>query len=241
MNVIILEDEFIASKRLQRLIKEVDDSIHIVSTFTSIQDTAEYLITVEEQPDMMFVDIHVVDGNSLESFNLVEIESKVVFITAYDEYAVNAFRLNATDYLLKPIKRNELKEAIEKAEPKQAADLPTLQEEQYKSRFLVKFNAKLYNVKPEDIAYIFSHNKVSYFYLKDGSRIPSDFGLHELMDKLNPALFFRANRQFIIHIDSVAEMKTHSASRLKLTLLPDINQSVVISTERTRLFKNWLG
>ena len=241
MNVLILEDEFIASKRLQRLIKEIDDSIKVIVTFTSIQETVEYLMESEEQPSIMFLDIQVVDGVSLKLFELVDIKSKIVFTTAYDEYAVNAFRVNATDYLLKPIKKQELKEAIDRAKTIDPRELPLLDKEQYKSRFLIKFNAKLYNVKTEEIAYIFSKNKISYFYLKDGSRIPSDYGLHELMDQLDPKQFFRANRQCITHIDAVAEMKTHSASRLRLILEPSMDEDVVISTERTRLFKKWLG
>ena len=152
MTALLLEDEIIASNRLQRLLAEIDPDLEIVATFTSIQETANYLFEAAVQPDILFLDIHVLDGNSMELFKLLDITSKVIFTTAYDEYAVEAFRKNATDYLLKPIKKDQLVDAISKAKPTTKALIPALPEEQYKSRFLIRFGNKIKSIKTEEIA-----------------------------------------------------------------------------------------
>ncbi len=240
MKAIILEDEIIASNRLRRMINEVDEDIQILAAFTSIQDTASFLIEQEEQPHILFLDIHVLDGNSFELFNLMDISGKVIFTTAYDEYAVEAFRKNAIDYLLKPIKKDQLSEAIKRAKPGNEIKDSIPVEEGYKSRILIKFGSKIKSVKTEDIAYIYSQNKISYFYTHDGDRIPSDFKLQDLEEMLDPDLFFRLNRQFIAFIDSITKISTHNASRLRIELVPSIDEKIVVSTEKTRVFKKWI-
>lgn len=240
MKAIILEDEIIASNRLKRMINEIDEEIEVLAAFTSIQDTASFLLELEEQPDILFLDIHVVDGNSFELFNILDINSKVIFTTAYDEYAVEAFRKNAIDYLLKPIKKDQLKEAIKRAKPGTEIKEAIPVEEGYKSRILIKFGSKIKSVKTEDIAYIFSQNKISYFYTHSGDRVPSDYKLQDLEEMLDPDLFFRLNRQFIAYIDSISKISTHNASRLKIELTPPIDEKIVVSTEKTRIFKKWI-
>lgn len=240
MKAIILEDEIIASNRLKRMINEIDEEIEVLAAFTSIQDTASFLLELEEQPDILFLDIHVVDGNSFELFNILDINSKVIFTTAYDEYAVEAFRKNAIDYLLKPIKKDQLKEAIKRAKPGTEIKEAIPAEEGYKSRILIKFGSKIKSVKTEDIAYIFSQNKISYFYTHSGDRVPSDYKLQDLEEMLDPDLFFRLNRQFIAYIDSISKISTHNASRLKIELTPPIDEKIVVSTEKTRIFKKWI-
>lgn len=242
MKAIILEDELIASKRLKRLINELQPSIQVVASFQSVFDTADYLVK-NEMPDLMFLDIQVMDGLSLELFDIVDITANVIFTTAYDEYAVQAFRKNAVDYLLKPIKKEELKEAIARIKQFKKTDLENLEETfaSYRNRFLIKFGAKLHSVPTEEIAYIYSENKISYFILKDGKRIASDFKLKDLINQLNPKFFFRINRQYIIHIDAIKNMLTYSKSRIKLTLEPETKSEVIISTETTPKFKAWLN
>ena len=240
MTALLLEDEIIASNRLQRLLAEIDPDIEIVATFTSIQETANYLFEAAVQPDILFLDIHVLDGNSMELFKLLDITSKVIFTTAYDEYAVEAFRKNATDYLLKPIKKDQLVDAISKAKPTSKALIPALPEEQYKSRFLIRFGNKIKSIKTEEIAYIFSKDKIGFFFTRDGQKIASDYKLQDLEEMLDPQKFFRLNRQFIGHLDSIDKIKTHNASRLLISLKPAIDEEVIISTERTRAFKKWM-
>lgn len=238
LSAIILEDEPFASKRLKRMIEEIALDINVIEAFESIEDTANYLLK-NKHPDMFFADIHVADGNSFELFNILDIKSKVIFTTAYDKYAIEAFRKNATDYLLKPINRDQLAEAIEKATPLNSKS-KKIQLEEYRNRFLIKFGNKLHSIKTSDIAYIFSKNKVSYFYTFDGERIASDYILQDLETMLDPNLFFRANRQFIVHIESITQMLRYGASRVKLTLNPEIDEKIIVSTDKTRIFKKWL-
>ncbi len=242
MEVIILEDEQIAAKRLKRMLEDLDMGIQVVEIFESIQDTAQYLLSTERDPEVLFVDIQVVDGNSMELFEIIEVKPKVIFTTAHDEYAVLAFRKNALDYLLKPIKKDELREAVSKARTISADQALNIDKKQslYKSRFLIRFGTQLKNVKTEDIAYVYSENKLCYFVARDGTRTPSDYKLKDLENLLDPKLFFRINRQFIIQIDAISKIRTHFKSRLRLELSPAFDEDVIISTHKTPDFKQWL-
>lgn len=238
MRAIILEDEQLAASRLKRMIKEVAPDVEVVKTFETVEDAAAYLL-LNSNIDILFLDIHVADGNSFELFRMVNIKSNVIFTSAYNQYAIEAFRKNATDYLLKPIKKEQLTEAISKAKPlnpKLLTDIPS----EYKKRIVVHFMMKLHSIKTEDIAYVFSRHKVSYFYTKDGQRYPSDYKLQDLEALLDPMYFFRANRQFIIHIDAVSTITKQQASRVKITLNPLIEENIIISTDKTPVFKKWL-
>jgi len=238
ISAVILEDELIASNRLSRMVKELDPDIHIIHVFESISDTVKYYSSLHEHPDILFLDIHVADGNSFELFNLITINSKVIFTTAYDEYAIKALRKDAQDYLLKPIKSEELSDALEKATRHIQRGSETSSES--KERFLFRFGAKLNSIKISDLKYIYSKNKISYFVTKGGQKIPSDYKLQELESQLDSNLFFRANRQYIVHINSINTIKTHTASRLKLTLTLPFEGHLIISTEKTRDFKKWI-
>lgn len=239
MKALILEDEQLAANRLKRMLKEVAVDIKVVATFESIKDTQEYLME-HTDIDILFLDIHVADGNSFELFNLSDIQSHVIFATAYDKYAIEAFRKNAIDYLLKPLKKIELAEAIEKVSMLNKDD-HFLPQEKFKQRIVINFMSKLTSIKVKDIAYVYSKDKISYFYLNQGDKYASDYKLQDIEKMLNPKYFFRANRQFIIHIDALDQIKKHQASRLKITLNPRIDKEIIISTEKTPLFKTWLG
>lgn len=238
MKAIILEDEQFAANRLKRMISEVAADINVVDTFETVEDLADYL-SQHDDIDILFLDIHVADGNSFELFRIIDVKSNVIFTTAYDQYAIDAFRKNAIDYLLKPLKKEQLSEAIAKAKPLTPGLLADLSAG-YKKRIVIEFMSKLHSVKIEDIAFIYSRNKVSYFHTKDGQRYPSDFKLQDLEELLDPQRFFRANRQIIIHIDAVNTITKHQASRVKITLNPPIDEKIVISTDKTPLFKEWL-
>ncbi|MFT4536414.1 MAG: two-component system response regulator LytT [Saprospiraceae bacterium] len=238
MKAIILEDEQLATNRLLRLIREVAPDVNVVANFESIKDTIEYLDD-NDDIDLLFLDIHVADGNSFELFELKQIKGNVVFTTAYNKYAIEAFRKNATDYLLKPIRKEHLVDAIEKAAAT-SIDHSKNEENKYRNRILIKFMSKIHSLKTADIAYIFSKNKISYFYTKSGDRYPSDIKLLELEEMLDPSLFFRANRQFLIHIDALDKIVRHQGSRLRITLKPIIDEELVISTDKTPFFKEWL-
>ena len=238
ITAVILEDEQIASKRLMRMIQELDTDIQVIKIFESIRETKSYFNSIEDHPDLLFLDIHVADGNSFELFNHIDIKSKIIFTTAYDEYAISALRKDAQDYLLKPIKVEELSNALEKSTRHIQRGLDSTDSE--KERFLFRFGAKLNSIKISDIKYIYSKNKISYFVTNDAQKTPSDYKLQDLEEQLDTNIFFRANRQFIIHINSIDTIKTHTASRLKLTLNPPFEGDLIISTEKTRDFKKWI-
>ena len=239
MKAIIVEDEQLAANRLKRMLKEVVPDIEVVTTCETVEDTVDVL-SGRDDIEIIFLDIHVADGNSFELFNILEVKCNVIFTTAYDQYAIEAFRKNATDYLLKPLKKEQLAEAVAKAKPVRKELLKELNST-YKKRIIVKFMAKLKSIKTNEIAYVFSKNKISYFYMTDGQRYPSDYKLQQLEELLDPNIFFRANRQFIINIDAVESMHKHQASRIRVTVNPPIDETIIISTDKTPLFKDWLN
>jgi len=239
---IILEDEAIAARRLKRLLEELfPGEIEVIKTFEAVSDLSTYFDR-HPQPDILFLDIMVADGNSFDLFDVVEVTSRVIFITAYDEHAIMAFQKNAVHYLLKPLKRPELEEAVRRLDSKNEGDLNELSKSisPFKERFLIRFASKLHSVTTNSIAYIYSEDKLSFFILKEGSRVPSDIPLQEIMEDLDPKSFYRLNRQFIAHIDSISKMVRHSRSRLRLELNPPSSQEVIISTENTPRFKKWM-
>lgn len=237
MKAVILEDEYLAASRLKRLLKEVASDIQVVATFESMEETKCFL-EENEGIDLLLLDIQVADGNSLDLFDLEGLHLHVIFTTAYDNYAVEAFRKNAVDYLLKPIKKEQLAEAI--ARIATTGTSTGTEDTNYKTRIVVNFMSKIRSLRVQDIAYIFSKNKISYFCMKDGTRHASDYKLQDLEDLLDPFTFFRANRQVIVSIDALDTIKKHQASRVKITLIPDIDQEVVVSTDKTPIFKKWL-
>ena len=241
--VLIIEDEQVAFRRLQRLLEEVYDSeLEVVGHCTGLDDAVDFL-NANGQPDLILLDIQLNDGLGLDLYERVDVQCSVIFTTAFDQYAVDAFRKNAVDYLLKPIKKEELREAVERALNRntQPPASQVYQATAYRSRFLIRFGSRLFAIKTEDIAYIYSENKLSFFILRNGKRIPSDTKLQELEDQLNPEEFFRVNRQFIVHFDSIHEMSAYSKSRIKILLDPPAPSDVVVSTETTRVFKEWLS
>lgn len=242
IKAIILEDEAVAARRLRRMLDDTfSDGIEVIETYQAIADLAEYLLT-NPHPDILFLDIRVADGNSFDLFDIVQVRSRVIFTTAYEEFAIQALRKNAADYLLKPIKKAELINAIERAKVSDEEEMERLRKEldPYKKRFLIRFGGKLHSVPTEEIAYVYSEEKLSFFRLKDGSRVPSDLRLQQVQDALDPQQFFRVNRQFIVHIEAIDKMLRYSRSRIDLKLEPPFPQDIIISTETTPRFKQWM-
>jgi DNA-binding LytR/AlgR family response regulator len=207
------------------------------------------------QPELILLDIHLADGASFEIFEHVKIKSPVIFTTAYDEYALQAFKVNAVDYLLKPIKTNELTEAIEKFKrifqsAPAAADysglLQTLRMQEggqsYLRRMLIRFSNSFRLVDMSDAAYFYTKDKITFLVTKStAKRFPVDYPLDKLEGLLDPAVFFRINRQFIINVSAIKEMHPYSKSRVKVDLEPPIAElETIVSTERSSEFKKWL-
>jgi DNA-binding LytR/AlgR family response regulator len=206
-----------------------------------------------KHPDIIFSDIRLLDGLSFEIFQQVRTDTPVIFTTAYDQYAIRAFEVNSIDYLLKPVQREKLKTSLEKLKTirKQNVTPPTVDIQEiiklfkesspvYKSRFMVKFGQKLIALPTEKIAYFFSENKLTFIVAKDGKKYPVDQPLDELIEILDPNIFFKINRQYIITFESIAEMHPYFKGRIKLLLNPKTEDDVVISSEKTPEFKSWI-
>ena len=251
MKVLILEDEEPAALRLQKILAEVEPEAEILDILVSVKSAVEWLKT-HPAPDLILLDINLADGSSFEIFSLTKVESPVIFITAYDEFAIKAFKVNSVEYLLKPVKKEELDFAIKKykkihASKKEPQDLKALLEsikdesKSYKKRFLIRFGERIKTIDISQVAYFYTEEKINFLKTKDDHSFPVDYNLDKLETLLDPERFFRINRQFIISIDSIVEMFSYSKSRVKVNLKPTINLETIVSTERSPHFKEWLS
>lgn len=251
IRILIIEDEIAASKRLQKLLTELMPDAEIAGMLVSIESAVNWFNN-NSQPDLMFADIHLADGSSFEIFRKTKIDCPVIFITAYDQHALEAFKHNSIHYLLKPIKKDELSEAIMRFRKMQAANatsnvdfekmLASLKQRAvYKERFIIRFGEHIKTIETQDIAYFYTENKANYAVMKDGKRYPVDHNLDELEQLINPKNFFRINRQFIIGYNSITEMVSYSKSRVLIRLNPPSKFETIVSTERSSSFKAWLA
>ncbi|WP_299185612.1 LytTR family DNA-binding domain-containing protein [uncultured Aquimarina sp.] len=243
---IIIEDESIAAIRLQNLIQEVDNQIMIVKVLTSISESVQYLST--ESPDLIFLDINLSDGYSFEIFKILEINTPIIFTTAYSEYAIKAFEQNSIDYLLKPVAKNSLSRSIDKFFELNKNQLPEYKklflhnEKEYKKRFLAKINNSLKTIEIDEIAYFYTEEKLTFIQLWSGKKIPIDFSLKKLEQELDPSNFFRINRKYIIHLKCIEEMYYTSKSRIKVSLTPVATENnIFVAIEKLGKFKKWLS
>lgn len=255
MKVLIIEDETLAAERLQQLILQYDNSIEIITSLDSVQEAVAWFTTAPP-PDLAFFDIQLADGRSFEIFERCDIKFPVIFTTAYDEYALNAFKVNSIDYLLKPIDLESLTKAFQKYETLKSTfnnkDTPnitletmqkviqSLHKPNYKTRFVVKSGTQLHSVPVEEILYFYHEDKIVWLKRKDYKKFAVDFTLEQLDTMLDPTHFFRLNRQIITSFPAIKEVTTYSNSRLKIKLL-DNNEPAIVSRERVNDFKFWLG
>ena len=250
MQVIIIEDEKPSARRLQRMLSSLDIEAEVM--LHSVEESIDWFQN-NPHPDLIFLDIQLSDGLSFEIFESIDIESAVIFTTAYDEYALQAFKLNSIDYLLKPIDEDDLKKAVSKFKerlPKQQAvtldfnDIKNLLvnpiEREYKKRFSVKVGQHLKLINIEDIECIYSENKGTYAYTSDGRNYPLDVTLDQLEADLEPEVFFRISRKFYININAIKDMVSYTNSRLQIKLNRFNEQDIIVARERVKDFKNWL-
>ncbi|BAP29480.1 DNA-binding response regulator [Chryseobacterium sp. StRB126] len=247
--ILIVEDERPNADRLKRLLQKLRPHIEILSVEDSITSTVSWLEN-NVVPDIIMMDVRLADGLSFEIFNKHEIKSAVIFTTAYDEYAVQAFKYNSIDYLLKPIEEDELDAALKRYETFMEAVpvvgsaieglLNYIQPKDYRKRFLIAHRDGYKTVLAEDILYFYTELGISKAVLNTGivENIPQT--LEELEKQLDPKFFFRANRQFIIHIDSVKQIFNHFNGKLKLELRKQPEMEVIVSREKASIFKSWM-
>lgn len=249
MKVLIVEDENAAARRLEKLLKDVAPELTILAQTDSVESSVLWLEN-NPQPDLIFMDIHLADGASFDIFEHIDVKCPIIFTTAYDEYALQAFKVNAVDYLLKPIKSAELVAALHKYKqvfkpaPDYAALLETLksqQNENYLQRMLIRFGHSLKLVDLSDTAYFYTKDKITFLITRGGGkRYPVDYPLDKLEDMLDKKVFFRINRQFIVNVNAIREMHPYSKSRVKVDLEPPTDLETIVSTERSAEFKKWL-
>ena len=251
MKIAIIEDETPALNRIKKLVEEVEPNVEIVFTADSIESAVE-LFSKHEAIDLALMDIELADGQSFEIFNLVQVKCPVIFTTAYDEFALRAFKVNSIDYLLKPIDKGELLNAFAKFKNFKQTNLfderlksllQNLQLEKvtFKNRFLVKLGQKLISISDEDIAYFYSQDKLCFVVTKTCNRYIIDYTIEELAKILQPKHFFQLNRKIISSILSIKDVYTYFNGKLKVELLPKFEEEVLVSREKASDFKEWLG
>lgn len=248
-SILIIEDEKPNAERLERLLKQLRPSVKILEVLDSVADTALWFNNTGALPGVVMMDIRLSDGLSFEIFDKVSISCPVIFTTAYDEYAVRAFKYNSIDYLLKPVDEDELSNALRKVElaniQKVSQEsiqglLNYFQPKEFRSRFLLPYRDGYKTVLVEEVCYFYSQQKVTLAKLKSGGTEVVPQTMEELEQQLNPKLFFRANRQFIVHIDAIKQIHNHFNGKLKIELKNSDETEVIVSREKAQLLKNWL-
>jgi len=250
MNVIIIEDEKPSARRLGRLLAEMDVK---VSTMLHSVEEAILWFQKNEHPDLIFLDIQLSDGLSFEIFDVIEVKSAIIFTTAYDEYALQAFKLNSIDYLLKPIDDEELEAAVKKYRAfkpklqKLALDFDDIKkllvnpfEREYKKRFTARVGQHLKIINADEVECFYSENKGTYAATSDGRNYLLDTTLENLEGELRPKTFFRVSRKFYINIEHIKDIVSYTNSRLQIKLNRFQEQEIIVSRERVRDFKLWL-
>ncbi|HZK96526.1 MAG TPA: LytTR family DNA-binding domain-containing protein [Prolixibacteraceae bacterium] len=250
MKIVIVEDEDFAARRLENMISEYDSSIEILTKLQSVSESVAWLKN-NQHPDLIFLDIQLDDDLSFSIFNQVLVQSHIIFTTAFDEYAIRAFKFKSIDYLLKPIIREELYNAIKKykdmvAPMNQAIDFSSLfdlisrKSITYKERFSVIVGQKIKTFPVSEIAYFYSTEGFSFMVLKNKSEYALDDSLEILTQQLNPKEYFRINRKYLVKIESIIKVHIFPKSRLKLELMPLPKEDIFVSIDKVTSFKNWL-
>jgi two-component system response regulator LytT len=247
---LIIEDEKIAADHLENLIREIDPGIVILERIESIKKAVDWFRNYNA--DLIFLDIHLSDGTSFKIFEQIEIKTPVIFTTAYDQYAIKAFNLNSVDYLLKPIEKENLKRSIDKYkelfhDKKESnfdfnALLNALGKKQdLQERFLIQSGRRIKTVKIAEIAYFYSTGKDTFLCTWDNKNYSIDYSLDKLENLIDPDLFFRINRKYIVHLDAIKNMYVLSKSHLKLEMEPKPDEDTLVSFNKSAEFRKWLN
>ncbi|MGV3556896.1 LytR/AlgR family response regulator transcription factor [Larkinella arboricola] len=257
MTILIIEDETIAARQLKNMVLKAEADAEVVGVLDGVATSVQWLSS-HPAPDLILMDIELVDGQSFEIFGQVDVKSPVIFTTAYDEFALKAFRVNSIDYLLKPIEETALRRSLLKfrqlkevyGAPGPFQQIENLISElgrrampagTYRDRFLVRQGQRLIPVGAGEVAYFFSQNKASFIRTYDNRLFHLDYTLDELEENLNPQHFYRANRQFIVSHKAVEKLHFYFNNKLKVELRPAVEEEVLVSREKATAFRRWLG
>jgi DNA-binding LytR/AlgR family response regulator len=252
MNVVIIEDEHLTAERIATLLKQIDPGIDICGIFDSVRRSVDWFAS-HENPDLVFMDIQLADGLSFDIFDRVRIEVPVIFITAYQEYAIRAFKVNSVDYLLKPVAEADLRGALDKYRryhnqelgiPHIGGDLlqsiRDMIRKPYKNRFMVRVGDHIKTIDVDQILYFYSLQKGTFLHSADRHNYVVDYTLGKLEELLDPVLFHRINRRYLITHRAISDVITLSAGKLKILLEHSEEEDVYVSRERIADFKKWL-
>lgn len=257
MKVLIVEDEILLAKQLKNMLQELEPGLEVAGQTNSIETTVAWL-QANKDPDLVFMDIELADGQCFDIFSHVTVKCPIIFTTAYDEYALRAFKVNSIDYLLKPVISLELKNAlhkwrtlyiekqqhIEKQQP--VVPIEALLKElkvtvHYRERFLVKQGQKLVSVNTSDVAFFFARNALSFIITRANQKFVIDYTLDEVEQLVSPSQFFRANRQFIVSHDMITAVHSWFNGKLKLEVRLPMDDEIIVSREKAPVFKDWMG
>jgi len=252
LRVLIIEDEIPAAEKLERYLQRYSSGISVVTKIQSIKEAVQWLSARQNEIDLIFMDIQLLDGQSFEIFQQVKVERPVIFITAYNEFALDAFKVKGIDYLLKPVSFNDLSGALQKLEQlrsqlnwseekfetvKQA--VTTLPTKSYKSRFMVKLGDHIRSITADQIGLLFADGRDVYLITNENKKFIIDYTLENLEDLIDPAIFFRANRSYILNIHFIQDVVVYSNSRLKIIPTVKWDQEIIVSREKVGEFKQW--
>lgn len=253
MKVIIIEDEIPAVEKLKQMLNRYDPEIEVLKTFASVEQTVKWFSDPANQADLLFMDIMLTDGMSFDVFEQVDISAPVIFITAYNEFAIQAFKVNSIDYLLKPLSYNDLYRSLEKMKVLRE-NLPASSEriqyhelnrvlmqmsKSYKTRFMVKVGDHIRSIRTENVALFYAEGRTVFLMTHKEKRYIIDFKLESLESSLDPDEFFRVNRSFIVNINAISDVVVYSNSRLKILLNFDFEKEIIVSREKVNQLKEW--
>jgi DNA-binding LytR/AlgR family response regulator len=249
MKILLIEDEPQAAQRLEKLTKSIVPEAIILASIDSVKKAVSWLNS-NAAPDLILMDIQLADGISFSIFDQCEVKSPVIFTTAYDAYALKAFKVNSIDYILKPVDEAELRTALKKYQtltaPAQNKLLESIGQamnmltKKYKERFIVKVGEHLKSIESKEILFFFSLEKTTFAQTMDGRKHILDFTLDQLEEMLNPGDYFRINRKYLVHAQSIQDMISYTNSRLKLRLKTSDDTDIIVARERVQEFKDWL-
>ena len=251
MNVLIIEDEPLAAQRLENVVKELEANWVVIDKLDSIKRSVRWF-KENSAPDLIFMDIQLADGLSFEIFNKHDIATPIIFTTAYNEYALKAFKVNSIDYILKPVDKDELQQAIDKF--KKLNKIPAVAGKmlesighamqmltrKYKERFMIKVGEHLRTIEVNNIAYFYSQEKTTFCHTSENRNCILDFTMEQLEEIVDPLHFFRVNRKYIISASAIQDIISYTNSRLKLILKECDDTDIIVARERVHEFKAWL-
>lgn len=251
MNILIVEDEPQAAQRLEKLIKSLIPDAQIIAKIDSVKKAIQWFKD-NLTPDLVLMDIQLADGISFQIFEQCEVKSPVIFTTAYDEYALKAFKVNSIDYILKPVDKDELQTALNKFQRLSKSESNTKQlldnigqavqmlMKKYKTRFVIKVGEHLKTIDIENVRYFFSQDKTTFCVNDENRNFILDYTLEQLEAMVDPEIFFRINRKYLVRSGSIQDIISYTNSRLRLVLKGSQDNEIIVARERVQEFKDWL-